>query len=404
MIILYLFICLIFAGFFAGLETGLLTVNRLVLQEKKKKHFSARAAEFLISKPERLLGTTLIGNNIANVTAAVLFTNYMQQIGLTGGYSLIGILFLTFVFLIFNDVIPKSFFRRFADTLAVQLSPLIFFFYILFIPIYIILNSIVKLILRIFSQHVSKRKELQSKRDLQFTVNLVGRRMGLTSIDQKMIEDIFDFREQLAEEVMTPLHKLPVISLDQNIKNAISLSLNYHMRFIPVSKGRTDNLIGYIDINEIMWKKETRINRLLKDITYYPDTILVPDLLLEMNMKKLDVVFLVDEYGGISGMVNPEQIVSEIFHHAAREQFKDKKIDAVSKDCYIIDGSIDLEDLENEIGLYLIKRFNHTLGGYICEKLSTIPEEGEVLRENNVTFKVLESDKRSVKKVELKIS
>ena len=182
MILLYLLICLLIAGFFAGMETGLVTADPLLATEN-------RAFQYLTSKPDRLLGTTLIGYNIANVTAAVLLTNYMDQIGWER-FIWLGILCMTFVFLILNDIIPKSFFRKNANTLAVRLSPILVFCHFLFLPVYFVLNTLVKIILIVSGHHTSKREELRSRRDIRFMINIAGREEGLSGSDQQLIEDI----------------------------------------------------------------------------------------------------------------------------------------------------------------------------------------------------------------------
>ena len=104
MIILYLLGCLMTAAFFAGMETGLLSVNRMLVQSKSERSLFAKAVEFLLTKPERLLGTTLIGHNVANVTAAVIVTNYFESIGLQS-YTWIGLISMALIFLVFDDFI-----------------------------------------------------------------------------------------------------------------------------------------------------------------------------------------------------------------------------------------------------------------------------------------------------------
>jgi CBS domain containing-hemolysin-like protein len=312
MIFLYLFLCLIFAALFAGTETGLLSVNRMLMQEKKEKGvFYARAVEFLLSKPERLLGTTLIGHNIANVSAAVLLTNHFENLGY-GSYTWIGIIGMAFVFLVFDDFIPKSFLRTHANTIAARLAPVLLGFYAFFLPIYLVLNNLVKVILFFTGRHRASREELRTKRDLRFVVNLTGKEAGLPAGDQRMLEDILHFRDQIAREVMVPFHKLPVLNLNQDTADAVRLAVDTGSRFIPVSQHRTDNMIGYVDTTELLWKDGEKVSEVMLDPVFYPETRSIPDLLLDMNRKEEEVVFLVDEYGGVAGMLTPSQIVADI--------------------------------------------------------------------------------------------
>ncbi len=401
MILLYLLICTISAGFFAGLETGLLSANRMLIQEKKRRGvFNARCAEFLLIKPERLLATTLVGTNIANVTGAVLLTTFFVQMGLTH-LLWVGILVMTFVFLLLNDLVPKSFFRRFADSLAVDLTPILLVFYILFLPVILVLNVIVKVILFLAGNHVAKREELVSKRDLRFLVNLTAKRVGLSGDDQRIIEDIFDFRDQSAREVMIPFHRMPVVSINQELKDVAKISMETASRFIPVTELRTDNMVGYIDTCDLLSTQRASIREVMRQARYYPETRLLPDLLLEMNRKGLNVVFLSDEFGGVVGMITPVQIVGDLLHGIPEEGVWKEQIEKLGLGRYRVLGSTDLQDLNHEVGVDLKQGHNSTVGGYICEKLGIIPEAGFTYEASGHIFRVTRRDDRHILEVEI---
>ena len=147
MIFFYLLICLFSAAFFAGIETGLLAADQFFLYSmKREKKIYAILADYMLLKPERLLGTTLIGTNLSVVTAAVLLSAYLRSFSFQW-INWFGTLILTVVFLIFSEVIPKSFFKKYSDTISVRLSPVVFFFYVIFLPISVLLNFIVKILL-----------------------------------------------------------------------------------------------------------------------------------------------------------------------------------------------------------------------------------------------------------------
>ncbi len=401
MILLYLFICTLFAAFFAGLETGLLSANRILLQEKKEKGILyARASEHLLSKPERLLGTTLIGYNIANITAAVLFTNFLVNIGWEH-LVWVGVLFMTFFLLIFNDLVPKSFLRQHADNISVKMAPMLLLFFFLFQPLYIVLNTLVKILLLISGQHVNRREELKSKRDVRFLVNLAGKEVGLPPSDQRIIEDIFDFRDQSAHEVMIPFHLLPAAPMNQDLGEIARLSHDTGYRFIPVYTGRIDNIVGYVDIHMIIWNKDASFKEVMKEAVYYPETRLISDLLLEMNRKKLDVVFLSDEYGGIAGMITPGQIIGDLVHYIPEEGSVEEDIQKIGAGHFAVSATTDIEDLGRDLGIILKRGYNTTIGGYIAEKLGVIPDEGKSYEEAGWVFKITRRDTRHILELEV---
>jgi len=396
-IYLYFIIASICSAFFSGMETGLLSVNRTLMQEKKEKGvLYARATEFLLAKPERFLGTTLIGNNIANVSAAVLLTNQFENLGYASS-AWIGILCMTFVFLIFNEFIPKSILRVHANTIAARLSPIVFGLYVLFLPAYVILNNLVKVLLFFTGRHRESREELKTKRDLHFVVNLTGKQVGLPEDDQRMIEDILHFRDQIAREVMIPFHELPVLNENQETADAARLAIETGSRFIPVSRNRTDNMIGYVDTTELLWEKGEKVTEVMRKASYYPETRRIPDMLIDINRNSEEVVFLVDEYGGVSGMLTPSQIIADIVHFTPENGAIDDEILLRDDGWYAVSGNMDLEDLSNSLGIRLRRSYASTIGGYICEQIGIIPQEGAEYREAGYVFKV---DKKSERRVE----
>ena len=396
---LFFFIAFICSAFFSGMETGLLAVNRTLIQEKKERGLLfARAAEFLLSKPERLLGTTLIGNNIANVSAAVLLTNHFVSLGYAS-YAWIGILCMAFVFLIVNEFIPKSLFRAQANTLAAHLAPVLVAVYALFLPVYIVLNNVVKVLLFFIGRHKASREEVRTKRDLRSVVNLSGKKAGLPPEDQRIIEDILHFRDQIAREVMIPFHELPVLNENQDITDAVRLAMDTRYRFIPVSRNRTDNMVGYVDTTELLWKEEKQVKTVMRRASFYPETRRIPDMLLDMNRKEEEVVFLVDEYGGVAGMLTPSQIVADIVHFTPEEGAMDDGIVLRDTGEYAVSGNMDLEDLSHELGIHFKRSFASTIGGYLCEQIGIIPEEGADYREGGYRFRIDKTTERRVERI-----
>lgn len=401
MIFLYLAGCLLVAGFFAGMETGLLAVNRMLMQTKSEERiFFARTTEFLLSKPERLLGTTLIGHNIANVTAAVLVTSHLEQLHLTR-YTWLAILAMTFVFLIFDDFIPKSFLRQHANTIAAKISPILFVCYWLFLPLYLVLNTVVRMLLVFTGTSRAQRDELKTRHDLRFLVNLTGKEAGLPPEDQRIIEDILHFRDQIAREVMIPFFKLPVLTTNLPIVDVVKMSIERGQRFLPVSRDRADNMIGFIDTDELLSTSHKTVEEALQEAEFFPETLRIPDLLLDMNRRNIDVAFLVDEYGAISGMITPNQIVADVVHYTPEEGSYENEIESVGSGRYFVDAEADLDDLCQELGITLAPSVNSTVGGFVSERLGRIPDKGDAYEEAGYRFLVTERSDRTIRQVEV---
>ncbi|UCF99269.1 MAG: HlyC/CorC family transporter [Spirochaetaceae bacterium] len=404
---LILLLCTISAAFFAGLETGLLAADQLTLYLKKEKGiYYARAADYLLLRPERLLGTTLIGTNISVVTAAIVVASALREQGFES-VAWIGSLALSVFLLIFTEIIPKTFFRRRADTIAVRLAPILAIFHFLLLPLELVLNGVIKTILLILGRKAVRSKLPQSRDDLRLLVRLGSRESGLGRSEHRVFEDIFDFRTTLAREVMIPLHEYPVCTSTATIPEAVEISYTNSIRFLPVFEGRADNIIGYLDVEsllrlEIISSSKPRIRELMTEAVFYPDVKRIPDLLLEMNRRKIEVVFLSDEYGSVSGLITPAEIASEIVGFVPGEVFQlTEDIEVINSGHYVVAGTTDIEDLYHETGIPLKKRNYDTVGGFICEHLGRIPQVGTIFEHGGYHFQVLDSDDRHIIKLEI---
>ncbi len=394
--------CLLFSAFFSGLETGLLSADQLVIYSLKERGvLAAKAADFLLKKPERLLGTTLIGTNIAVVTAAVLLSSFLRQRGpYWGVWS--GSLVLSLILLIFSEIIPKSFFRQRSETISIKLSPILLFFYFLFLPLTFLLNRIVNLLLFIMGRNKLHSKLPQSREDLRLLVRLSSREAGLDPSDYNLFINIFNFRNTMAREAAIPLHEYPVCRIDCKPAELAEISLRTGYRFIPVYQERTDNLMGYVDTEEMLYQNTHSIRDIMKKAKFYPDTKKLPDLLLEMNRKKIKVVFLSDEYGAVSGLITPKQIASEIVGFIpGKEIVKKEIIHKLSPGHFHVSGTTDLEDLHKETGIPFIRGNYDTIGGFICERMGEIPKIGATFEEGGVLYRVIDRDARRIKKLEI---
>jgi len=233
-------------------------------------------------------------------------------------------------------------------------------------------------------------------------VHLSSRETGLNPSDYNLFIDIFDFRNTMAREAAIPLHEYPVCQIDREPAELAEIYFRTGYRFIPVYQDRTDNLMGYVDAEEMLYEDTHSINEIMRDALYYPDTKRLPELLLEMNRKRMAVVFLSDEYGAISGVITPKQIASEIVGFIpGKEPFKKEIIRKLASGHFHVSGTTDLEDLHKETGIPFIRGNYDTIGGFICERMGEIPKIGATFEEDGVLYRVIERNARRIKKLEI---
>lgn len=392
--------CTLAAAIFSGLETGLISANQFSLYAAREKRILyARAADFLLLKPERLLSTTLIGTNIAVVTATIILSRTLRESGLPWA-AWVGSTALAVMMLVVAEIIPKSFFRQNADTISVRLAPLLVLFYYILFPVALVLNTIVKVLLFLSGQLRPTTSELDSRHSLRTLVRLGSREAGIPLEDQRVVEDIFDFQDTMAREVMVHIHRTVACAADMPVERIAELALASDVRFVPIYQHRLDNLVGYIDLEKLVTADVLDLDALIAAPVFYPDTKRIPDLFVEMSSRDLDVVFLANEYGRVSGIITPTEIVAEIVgSRPGSRSSRTREIEPQSDGSFVVSGVTDVEDFRHITGIRLESGPYDTVGGFMLARLGHIPVIGESVDSNGAVFKVTECDDVHVKKL-----
>ena len=197
------------------------------------------------------------------------------------------------------------------------------------------------------------------------------------------------------------VHQLAVLSVNQALTDAAALAHETRQRFIPVSEARTDDMIGYIDTRDLLWTKGETLRAVLREAMYFPEVRRLPDLLLEMNKRHLEVVFLSDEFGGVAGMITQGQIVGDLFHYVPEKGLHEEKIVELEPGRFQVAGSTDLQDLCHEINIVLDQGLNSTIGGFLNEKMGIIAEVGRTYEASGFIFTVTGRDARHITSIEV---
>jgi CBS domain containing-hemolysin-like protein len=343
-----------------------------------------------------MLSTTLVGTNIAVVTGAVLLSSYLRTTPFEH-LAWVASILLTIVMLILSEIVPKTFLRQHADTVAVRLAPILLFFFYVFLPISTILNVVVLGLLVITGQFKPSKQHPRTKDDLRMLVKLSNREAGIPQPEQRIIEEIFDFQETMAREVMVHMHLAPTARLGGNLRQLLDLAVTSKLRYIPVYENRIDNIVGHVDIEDVLVGPQATISDMMRPPVFYPETKRIPDLLFEMNQKRLGVVFLVSEHGRVTGMVTPREIVSEIigFVPGAEDQRNDE-IEREGPGSFLVPAQADIEDFQNVTGIRLEKGAYDTVGGYLMDRIGRIPEPGTRYRGRGAVFTVTRATARTI--------
>lgn len=265
-------------------------------------------------------------------------------------------------------------------------------------------NKIIAKIRNLFSPDDQARleEEIQSIIDAGEEKGLIDQQSG------EMIQSILEFRDTVVREVMIPRTEMIAIRSDANIEEILELTIKYGHTRMPVYADNVDNILGILNVKDLLkfWSKpitETEILTILRKPYYIPETKNTHHLLHELKEKKYHMAIVIDEYGGTSGLVTLEDLIEEIVGEIPDEHDAKKGSIVELSDGYtLIDGRVEIEVIEDYLGVKFQEGKFETLGGFILNLLRRIPVTGEVIHVDNLEMIIETADERSVKKVKLK--
>ncbi len=396
-------ISIIFAALFAGSETVLVACDKHLFKEKAKRgNKSAKRVLKLFSKPDRFLATTLVGTNICIVSVSILFKTLLDyyteftEIQL----SLMTTIIVTVCMLILSEVTPKTIGLIKSNTLAPTSTRFLNIVYYVFFPIIIIVQFISNLIGKVFKlrkQGDSAQSIFMRKGELK---RFVLKTNLIEDLETSYITSIMNYSKTTAREIMTPL--VDVVSIEQHTNIDVLLKMISEKGYsrIPVYRQRVDNLIGYIQSMDLIYDTDSyTFEHLIKEPYYIPETKKIGQILMDMQRRRIPMVFVVDEYGGTAGVITDEDIAEEIVGDILFETEEESILEFSNKELLVVNAQVDVDDLNDNYGLGIRKDGFETVAGFILYILGHIPKKGEHFEYNGYKYTVEESDETSISKV-----
>ncbi len=394
--------CMVLSAFFSGTETALVSSNPMSLESLSSKgDKKAKRSVEIISQMDRALSVILIGNNIANITAAAFLTYIAAEYYHLRQAQLVMVVTVqTVVFLILCELTPKVIARSKSEQFLLFFSaPLKMLLMILRPPssLSLVFTGFLKRAMRIKADDNSsiKRDEI----DVLFKI---GGEAGIIVGDNLMfISEILRIKSILAVEIMTPTIDIISIEEDRPVKELIGAIMKNRFTRIPVYRDRVDNIIGYVFYRDlIMADNVKKISDIMHKPHYVPETKNIYELHLEMQDNVLPLVFVVNEYGAVVGMVSYEDIAEEVVGEIhARDQSQEALISQVSGKKFIIKGDLEIDHFVRKFPLNIEKKGFKTVSGYIMSVMGKIPKKGDRLDVEGCSFVVDEATDRSVERV-----
>ena len=401
--ILAIFICLILSGLFSGAEIAFfsITESRLHTMVEEKKR-AAKLALFLRQNPQRLLSTILIGNNVVNLTAASLVSivafQYFGSKGVAVGTGL-----LTIVVLLFGEIVPKTLCAKHATTAVQFLSFPLYWLENLFSPILYVLEP---LILKMTGGR-GLTVPFVTEEELLIMLEAGGKAGVLETEEVKMIKNVFEFTDLTAEDVMTPRNYMFGLNGELTLGEAKEELFKATFSRIPVFEDNMDNVTGILyrqhALKELAQGNDTsQLKDLARPPLFIPEAKPADDLLKQFQQEKRHIAMVVNEFGGVIGLVTTEDLLEEVVGEILDEtDITEELIKRIGKNQILVSGRTEVRKINEFLKVELDEEEQNTISGLIQQELGYIPSVGEEIRSDGCRLIVRDADEKSIKSVQI---
>lgn len=405
-VLVFLLLC---SAFFSSAETALTTVNKMRLRSLMEDgNRKAVVLDKILGNTQKMLSTVLIGNNIVNIVASSIATIFTQNVFHSWAVS-IGVGIFTLIVIIFGEIIPKTIASMHSQSIALAYARPIHLLMILLTPLIFILNVFSTIFLKIFRVKVNLNSASITEDELR-TIMDVSQEEGLIESEElDMINNVFDFGETCAKDIMVPKVDMTMVPIDVTYDELLNIVKEDKFTRMPVYRESTDNVVGVINIKDLLINKvdasNFNINELMREpyFTYAPKEL--NDLLIEMRGNDTGICIVLDEYGLAEGLITLEDIIEEIIGEI-RDEFDEAEkqvVRAISDNQYIVEGSINLDDFNEQLDTDIDSENYESLGGLIIEHLERLPKKGDSVKIDNCTLTVIKMDDKRIDSVKVKI-
>ena len=377
--IFILVILIVLSGIFSASETALVAISRFNVELfAKKKRKGSIALSKLKENPHKMLITLLICNNVVNIAGSVLATTIALKVFPNNALAYAtGI--MTFLILVFGEIVPKSLATTHSGSISVKMAPIIYWISIVLYPIIFFFDLITSKLFR-----VKKLTHRITEEEVRNIVDIAKEEGGIDKEEKEMIHKIFKFDDIDVDEIKVPRIDMISIEVGQKLKDALELINKENFSRLPVYEGSNDKIVGvfyFKDALEFIKKKkfDIPIEELMRKPMFIPETKKIDETLKLFQKKKQQLAIIIDEHGGVSGLVSMEDILEEIVGEIRDETERvEPEFRKTDKKTWKVLGKADMDDVNKKLKLKLIVEEDYdTLSGYILNSMGKIPKVGE---------------------------
>ncbi|MDE6625682.1 MAG: hemolysin family protein [Lachnospiraceae bacterium] len=406
-----LVILVFLSAFFSSAETALTTVNRhrmRALAEEGNKN--ADKVLQLVDNPSKMLSAILIGNNIVNISASALATSFTPAVF---GSKFIGVStgILTLVVLLFGEITPKTLATLYSEQLSLIYIHIIRPLTTILTPVIWFVNKlsgIVFFLLRVDTESVQNQ---MTEGELRTIVDVSVEDGVIEKEEQSMINNVVDFGDSKAKDVMVPRADMTLVSVTADFDEVFEAFQEDHYSRLPVYDDNKDTVIGIVYLKDLFFYQNSKrqesfsLRNIMREPFFVYEYQKTSSIMAEMRGRFVSLAIVLDEYATAVGLITLEDLLEEIVGEI-RDEFDMDELQSITRlaeNKYEVDAAMKLSDLESNLEVTLESEHYDSLGGYIIELLDHLPDKGETVKKDGITFKVLSMDKNRIERIEMVI-
>lgn len=406
--IVLLFVLILCSAFFSSAETALITCNRIRIRTLAEDGDKRAARVLRITDDSgKMLSAILIGNNIVNLSASSIATSLAIKLwGSVGAGVATGV--LTLLILIFGEISPKTIATIHSERIALLYSGAILIIMKVLTPVIYLINKFSMGFLKLLGVDPKGGSQQMTEEELRTIVDVSKESGVIESEEHEMINNLFDFGDSQAKEVMVPRIDMTFANIENSYEELIEIFQKDKFTRLPVYEETTDNVVGILNMKDLLLYKD-REHFSIRDIMYEPyftyEHKNTAELFIEMRQSSISLAIVLDEYGATAGLITLEDLLEEIVGEIRDEYDTDEEdpIVQLNEREFIVLGSTNLDDLCDELDLDFTSEDYDTIGGYLIGLLDHLPEKNEIIiTDDDVLLRVDQMDKNRIEKIYIK--
>lgn len=394
-------ICLLCSAFFSGSETALFSLSNLKVQSLAEKR-GARGAVIaaLLANPRRLLISILIGNMFVNILSSTIADSFIRSLIPGGKGTLLAIVVMSFAILVVGEITPKTIAIQFPERISCLVAGIINAIGNLLAPLRRVIRFISDAIISLFSRRLAPSEHAITEEELKTAIK-VGYREGVVdSQEREMIHGVFDFADKTVGELMRPRQEIVAFDISHPLDEIVkTITLEEYSR-IPIFDGTFENIVGILYAKDLLRvlpeKSELNLREVVRPAYIVPESKSATSLFSEFRKRKTHMAIVVDEYGGIAGLITLEDLLEEIVGEIHDKGDVSPLYQRIGPHRFRVSARMELDEFNKLLNSTITDSNNVTIGGVLSSLFENIPPVGASIRHDGILFTITAAGKSRI--------